>query len=156
MKTLRPLVLVLGALCSAAGLSAQSSHKTSAPNPNDHDDLKFNPTPIVREFTDQDTGKKVTATWKWTNEEGLGANRCDIYTCSIHQDAPPVNGLGYSLYNLEVQGRRWEVEVISTTGNPQFILRDIYEKLRPPLTSPSAPRKEMGFHVGIKTIKANR
>ncbi len=30
------------------------------------------------------------------------------------------------------------------------ILRDIYEKLRPLLASPETPRKEMGFHVGIR------
>ena len=30
------------------------------------------------------------------------------------------------------------------------ILRDVYEKLRPLLNPPSVPRKEMGFHTGIK------
>ena len=30
------------------------------------------------------------------------------------------------------------------------ILRDIYEKLRPLLTPPEIPRKELGFHVGIR------
>ena len=30
------------------------------------------------------------------------------------------------------------------------ILRDIYEKLRPLLTPPEIPRKEMGYHVGIR------
>jgi hypothetical protein len=30
------------------------------------------------------------------------------------------------------------------------ILRDIYEKLRPLLAPPELPRKEMGFHVGMK------
>jgi hypothetical protein len=30
------------------------------------------------------------------------------------------------------------------------ILRDIYEKLRPLLAPPLVPRKELGFHVGIK------
>lgn len=30
------------------------------------------------------------------------------------------------------------------------ILRDIYEKLRPLLTPPEIPRKELGFHVGLR------
>lgn len=30
------------------------------------------------------------------------------------------------------------------------VLRDIYEKLRPLLVAPEIPRKEMGFHVGLK------
>lgn len=37
------------------------------------------------------------------------------------------------------------------------ILRDIYEKLRPLLTPPpEVPRKELGFHTGIKRLKAER
>ena len=30
------------------------------------------------------------------------------------------------------------------------ILRDVYEKLRPLLNPPVVPRKELGFHTGIK------
>ena len=30
------------------------------------------------------------------------------------------------------------------------ILRDIYEKLRPLLTPPEFPKKELGFHVGLR------
>ncbi|HEX7632056.1 MAG TPA: ORF6N domain-containing protein [Lacunisphaera sp.] len=33
------------------------------------------------------------------------------------------------------------------------ILRDIYEKLRPLLVPPALPRKEMGFHVGLRKTK---
>lgn len=37
------------------------------------------------------------------------------------------------------------------------ILRDIYEKLRPLLAPPpEPPRKEMGFHVGLKKLKPRR
>ncbi len=37
------------------------------------------------------------------------------------------------------------------------ILRDIYEKLRPLLMPPpETPRKEMGFHTGIKRLKPDR
>lgn len=117
MKTSQILLSVLGALCTAAGLSAQPSRPIPAAKAApDHDDLAFQPTAIVRKFLDRDTGNTVTVTWNWTGEEVSGNSRYDLYTCLIHQEAPPVNSLGYSLYNLEIQGRRWEVEVIKGIG----------------------------------------
>src|SRR4051812_14116707 len=108
MKTLRQHLLVLGALSGAAGLFAQ----VPVPNPNDHDDLNFKPAPITRTFMDKDTGGAVTVTWMWKGSGGVGSTRYEEYTCDIHQDSPALNGWGYSLYNLEIQGRRWEVQIM--------------------------------------------
>lgn len=119
MKTLRQLVLVLGALLSAAGLFAKDAPAPAAKTLHpDHETLGFVPTDYTREFSG--SNGKVTVTWRWTGEVQVGGKDNDLYECVITQAQNPTSHWGYSLYTLGVQGRLWKVEVISaaaTAGN---------------------------------------
>ncbi len=119
MKTLRPLVLVLGALLGAAGLFAKDAPAPAAKTLHgDHEILSHVPTDYTREFSG--SNGTVTIAWKWTGEIQVGGKDHDLYECVITQAQNPTSHWGYSLYTLGVQGRLWKVEVISaaaTAGN---------------------------------------
>ena len=115
MKILRTLSLLLGALSCAAGLFAKDTNAAAKAKPlhNDHETLSYTPTALTREFS-TGTGK-VWVTWTW---QGLDpATKNDVYECVIRQEQDPASDWGYSLYNLEIQGRLWKVLVSSATGS---------------------------------------
>lgn len=121
MKTLRPTVLLLGALCSAAGLIAQANATTPVKTlHHDHDELGYVAKPVVREFTDKTTGGVVTVTWTYLGQEQQGTNVFDRYQCVISQTKNATSPKGYSLYNLQIQGRRWQTQV-HVAGGTQVV-----------------------------------
>ena len=103
MKKISTIALLLGALCSAAVLNAHPGH----------DHLTVISKEFTREFTDRDTGGVVTVIWTHLGTQGQYPDAQDRYQCVIRQTKDTKDG--YSLYNLEIQGRRWEVEVIETS-----------------------------------------
>lgn len=111
MKTPRQLLLVLGALCGAAGLFAQGANASASPKHNDHETLSYSPAEITRHFLNGTD--KVSVTWTWKGDVTVGGKTMDVYDCVIKQDKDPQSDWGYSLYNLEIQGRLWKVHVVA-------------------------------------------
>lgn len=103
----------------------------------DHADLYNRTNRIVRELIDQD-GLPVTVIWtcppvKVVNNQPVQPK----YELEIIRDPAADASKPYSLYNLGLQGRHWEVTINEITGRQVTVMRQRYATLIPPTTGVS-------------------